>query len=94
MIRTRNKGFHLTFSNGYTISVQIGPLNYCEKYPDNEYDFKEGDPNLKPQNRIDAEIAYWKGDGDLIKFEDGDSVKGWVTPDEIAEWIFIVKNLI
>jgi len=26
---TENKGFHLTFQNGYTISVQFGRGNYC-----------------------------------------------------------------
>lgn len=27
-----NKGFHITFKNRWTISVQFGPGNYCENY--------------------------------------------------------------
>ena len=27
---TFGKGFHLTFDNGYTLSVQIGTYNYCD----------------------------------------------------------------
>ena len=26
-----NKGFRMTFPNGWTVSVQWGPGNYCEK---------------------------------------------------------------
>ena len=29
---TSGKGFHLTFNNGITISVQWGKMNYCEKH--------------------------------------------------------------
>ena len=41
---TEGKGFHITFANGYTVSVQFGPDNYCdhyhknsEKYPPEEW---------------------------------------------------------
>ena len=30
-VATRNKGFAMTFDNNYTISVQWGTENYCEK---------------------------------------------------------------
>lgn len=29
---TRGKGFHVSFPNGYTVSVQFGPGNYCDHY--------------------------------------------------------------
>ena len=29
-ISTQNKGFGITFDNGFTISVQWGTENYCE----------------------------------------------------------------
>lgn len=28
---TRNQGFHITFPNGWTVSVQFGPGNYCQE---------------------------------------------------------------
>ena len=28
---THNKGFRMTFENGFSISVQWGPGNYCER---------------------------------------------------------------
>jgi hypothetical protein len=93
MIKTRNQGFHLTFENGWTISVQIGALNYCGDYPDNEMDRNDYTKlDSKPCQRINAEIAYWQNDGPMESFEDGDTVKGWVSPDEIAEWIYKIKN--
>ena len=30
-VATENKGFGMTFDNGFTISVQWGTFNYCEK---------------------------------------------------------------
>ena len=27
-----NRGFQMTFENGYTVSVQFGPGNYCDNY--------------------------------------------------------------
>lgn len=29
---TSGKGFHITFDNGYTVSVQFGPYSYCDHY--------------------------------------------------------------
>lgn len=34
---TSGKGFHITFENGWTVSVQFGPGNYSDHY--NNYDF-------------------------------------------------------
>ena len=30
-VATKNTGFAMTFDNGFTISVQWGTINYCEK---------------------------------------------------------------
>ena len=29
---TSKKGFHIKFDNGYTVSIQFGPGNYCDNY--------------------------------------------------------------
>ncbi len=31
---TGGKGFHISFPNGYTMSVQFGPGDYCENSDD------------------------------------------------------------
>ena len=51
---TQGKGFHMTFSNGCTISVQFGSGNYCSNR----------DTNFNPSvdhfcESPDAEIAVW-----------------------------------
>lgn len=79
--KTIKAGISMTFENGYTISIQFGFGNYCE----NKF--------LSKDNSKDVEIAYFKGDGDLISFEDGDQVKGYVSMDELADYIQMVKNL-
>ena len=79
---TRNAGFHITFENGYTVSVQFGPGTYCDNY-DKRFDDTEKCGEYGSSN---AECAVWKDDGDLIECRGwGNTVKGWMTPDEILK---------
>ena len=82
-------GFSITFNNGWTISVQFGYGNYCEngRHPDG-YNFYKGKDKITSS---DAEIAIWNKEGDWYNFGT-DSVKGYCTPDEVAEWIEKVKS--
>jgi len=67
-------GFHMTFSNGNTISVQFGFGNYCEN-------------NRKSEcSSIDAEIAICNENNDWYDFG-SDTVKGYCNMDEVAKWI-------
>jgi hypothetical protein len=78
---TSKKGFHITFENGYTVSVQFGPGNYCDNYDrnigiDEERCGKDGSTN--------AECAVWANDGELIKYPSwNDTVSNRSTPDEV-----------
>lgn len=80
---TMGKGFHMTFQNGYTVSVQWGYGNYCSakkhmdmSTPIRPYEIAEESP--------DAEVAVWYKDGDLIQMPGwNDSVKGRCTPEEV-----------
>jgi hypothetical protein len=93
---TTGKGFQLTFENGLTISVQWGYFNYCTNRqsplaPEVLYDELE---ELKRNKFFDcdtAEIAVWDESGKWMDFEN-DQVKGWVTADEVADYITKVKN--
>lgn len=76
------KGFHVTFENGWTVSVQFGYGNYCDNY-----DWKGNDPSdpmsrfkdAAPHSRT-AEVAAWPADGDMIDLGDGDTVGGRYSP--------------
>ncbi len=77
-----NKGFHVTFKNGWTISVQFGGGNYCDNY-----DFPIGQEQEQYEmESSDAEVAYWGPDGDMQDmqpFPSGDTVAGRWTPDQV-----------
>ena len=90
MLRSEyNKGFSLTFENGLTISVQFGVMNYCERrsltkdLTDDLKNYITGSKN--------AEIAIWDKNNIYFSFGD-DHVKGWVYADDVADWIYKVKN--
>ena len=79
---TGSKGFHMTFGNGWTISVQFGPGNYCMNYGLRSYERL-----MRGLESVDAEIAIWDRDGNWFKFPSGDEVLGYVTPDFLARII-------
>lgn len=45
MIDIGKKGFRITYPNGWTASVQIGPGNYCDHY-DKSFDKENHGPSL------------------------------------------------
>lgn len=62
---TGNKGFHIKFENGVTVSVQFGAANYCE-----HYDGVLGSERTKPSwESVDAEVAAWNSHGMWYNFE-------------------------
>ena len=85
MIRsTSNKGFSLTFENGWTISVQFGYGNYCDnKHHPDGWDFSK---KQEVTQSSDAEIAIWDANGEWYNFG-SDTVKGYCSANEVAEWI-------
>ena len=83
-VSTENKGFQLTFQNGWTISVQWGKGNYCSNR----------NLEIKDESILEAksaEIAIWDINNKSYEIN-GDLVVGWVTTDKVAEWIDKVKN--
>lgn len=63
---TRGKGFHMTFPNGWTASIQFGPGNYCEHYND------VFDTTLtKMIESYDAEVWAWSEHNKKQYPEDG-----------------------
>ena len=88
-VATRNKGFAMTFNNGFTISVQWGTENYCEKrhttiHPTDPMEHKRWDS-------LSAEIAVFDNEG-MISIGDTDEVLGWCSAEDVAKYIAIVSS--
>lgn len=101
---THASGFHITFSNGYTLSVQFGIGNYCEHYPEmlngsGEIIERMSQPRKAETWRSkDAEIAILDPKGELVTFseiglDEEEKVKGYVHPEQVADYIERVRNL-
>ena len=86
-LATRNKGFRMTFKNGFAISVQWGPGNYCEK-KDEDFDKPMKERFWESKS---AEIAVFNKEGEFIGIAD-DTVVGWLTTDKVAKCITVVQS--
>lgn len=82
------KGFHMTFDNGWTASVQWGSDNYCENF---DLDVRSADARAGVKGSKTAEIAAWDKDGNWYNFGD-DNVKGYVTPNEVLMFLNMVAG--
>ena len=87
-----NKGFHIMFENGVTLSTQFGPGDYCCNH-DEPWDI---DQKKDSWSSPDAEIALWKPTGawitrDIVKMALGeqidDDVFGRISP---KDWLRVV----
>ena len=79
---TSRNGFHITFENGWTVSVQFGNGNYCDNY---NHDMMSRDPVPPSAN---AEVAAWPDRaGAWHRFADGDTVRGCMTPAEVLAFM-------
>ena len=72
-----NKGFQITFDNGYTVSVQFGPGNYGSNY-----DLSFVDNMGKPMTATSAETALIDPQGNFVPYDDGD-VQGYRNVNDI-----------
>jgi len=71
-----SKGFHITFVNGWTVSVQFGVGNYCENHDNPVEEFRElGKVDYASD---DAEIWAWNSKGHYPK-----EPLGYQTPRQI-----------
>ena len=90
-VATRIKGFAMTFDNNYTISVQWGTENYCEKritsiHPTDPMEHKRWDS-------LSAEIAVFDDEKMINISSDGvDAVIGWLGTEDVAKVIAIVSS--
>jgi hypothetical protein len=79
---TMGKGFHITFKNGYTISVQWGPGNYCDNHHDNNW----RNPNLSGEKgSTTAECTIIGPNGGFVVHPGSDEagVSSYQTPEDV-----------
>ena len=86
-LATRNKGFRMGFENGFEISVQWGPGNYCER---KDEDFDKPQEERFWESRT-AEIAIFNSKDNSMITLGKDNVDGWLTPDKVAKVITMVS---
>jgi hypothetical protein len=85
---TGKKGFHVTFANGWTVSVQFGPGNYCEHH---DRRISEDDEACGREGSLNAEVAALSPDGSMTKMG-GDTVRGWQSPAAVLALLNAAAN--
>jgi hypothetical protein len=86
---TSRNGFHISFGNGYTVSVQWNPGNYCSNPRGSSTDNFDG----HRMTCATAEVAAWKDNGLWLRLGEDDDVIGWQTAEEVAAIIDRVSKL-
>ena len=87
---SHNKGFRMTFENGFAISVQWGVGNYCEKKDSGEWNEATKHDYWDSNS---AEIAVFGKDGEFITITNyPDVIAGWLSTDKVAKVITIVQS--
>jgi hypothetical protein len=81
-----NKGFHITFKNGYTVSVQFGGGNYCTN---RDLDFEVWGEAVPASDT--AETALMTKDG-FVEYQ-GDDVQGYMSPSEVLKLMVYAESL-
>ena len=80
---TGANGFHITFENEWTVSVQFGPGNYCDNY---DAPFQYPGEKVENLRSTTAECAVWAEDGGMVCYKDwSDTVSNRSTPAEVLE---------
>jgi len=88
---TSGKGFHITFANGWTVSVQFAGGNYCENRDDPIGHERDEWPASGKKGCRDAEVAAWGPDGEMIRLGD-DTVRGWQSPADVLALLNAAAN--
>ena len=95
-----NKGFRMTFANGYALSVQWGPMNYCtNRNTDTNWD-TNWDIAMSAKDGLweseTAEVAVFDPDNKIINMADIDNnvdqVHGHVHADGIVDLMTLVAE--
>lgn len=61
-----NSGFAIEFKNGWKISVQFGPHNYCERQGSKDHPMEPSTLNYRSWHSKNAEIAVINSKGNFV----------------------------
>ena len=97
---TQGKGVHITFANGYGISIQWGIGNYCgnRSFQDfSPHNYRDLEIKAGANGSTTAEIAIFDPD-DVLCGEDlglfvGDNVEGYCSPERVLEVMNAVASI-
>jgi hypothetical protein len=78
----------MTFANDWRVSVQWGDGDMCEHFEGRRYN--ERSQRMWSSNT--AECAVFAPNGKTAMWPDGDTAKGWMTAEQVAELILAVAN--
>ena len=83
---SNNKGFQITYKNGYTVSVQFGGGNYCTN---RDLPIEDYGKSVPPSDT--AETALMTKDG-FVSYQ-GDDVQGYMSPSEVLKLMIHAESL-
>lgn len=83
---TGGKGFHMRFENGWTVSVQFGPYNYCSRRNTSFETLQTSKEKGEEWGSETAEIAAWPTKGEWYSFGD-DTVAGHESVAEVLAFM-------
>lgn len=95
-VSTMRKGFHMTFPNGLTASVQWGAGNYCDNHSPEDMDFTFS----KDAESDTAEVAVFDPRGEFIdpqrffgyEIRSDGMVAGYLDPPQVVELLANVRD--
>lgn len=95
-VSTMRRGFHMTFPNGLTASVQWGAGNYCDNHFPEDMDFTCS----KDAKSDTAEVAVFDPQGKFVdpqvffnyEIESDGAVAGWLNPSQVVELLANVRD--
>ena len=82
---TRGKGFLLKLENGWTVSVQFGPINYCE-HLNRDAPMTIGIDVEDNWSSVDAEVMAWSANETIDPI-------GYLTVEQVLDFINDVRRL-
>lgn len=88
-------GFMAEFDNGWEVSVQWGPGNYCQtRRLCGDMGINPFDGAFHNYSSINAEVrVMYVPTKQILALQPHEDVEGWVPPDDVMELMGIVKAL-
>jgi hypothetical protein len=82
----QNKGVHIKFENGYSVSIQWGAFNYCDNRA------RDVRPGLSVPASSTAETAIIYPNGKFVEYKGG-PVQAYQSPAEVLETMNYASTL-